>query len=249
MNQLSHAIGGLSVSESWDGPERELVPGSLRGYRAWALDMKGGLHACNWPSFVWQPGRNEANCQDSYRRPGCGCDLCSAQRMGGLHVAPMQPCQCGFYARHRPGQYDTRGEIGGVIKAYGKVILAETGFRAQYAEIEALFMHSQIAAWPGGMYWPGDLHWAGTAAMLNEKYQVPVFESEEAMLEDFPPISVDQLMPEPEPITVKHPEDFPPYITQMPPVTITFDSKTTDPVLWQQFLDWLDTKLDPKDSL
>ena len=170
------------MSEDFAGAEHELVPGVLRGYRAWRW-QEGRLIACNWDG-TWEPGRNEARC---LRYQGCGvpeCASCAAY----IHPEPVpySPCACGFYAKHKPGGYDSRGSVIGVIKAYGKVVLGTLGFRAQYAEIEALSMVSHEIARTVNDYYQ---------VPCFDYYQVPCFADYGEMLEKFPPIPVDELLP------------------------------------------------------
>ena len=160
--------------------EREVVPGVLRGYRTWQFD---GTHlvACNFDGVRWLPGRNEAVCM---RDEDCKCIHCDRVRKERgtvarqTHLAPQGDCTCGFYAKHKPGGYDTRGTFIGIIKAYGKVILGTLGFRAQYAEIEALAIHHVIGRLSG-----------------LAQYEVPIFADPRVMVEQFPPIPVTELLP------------------------------------------------------
>lgn len=146
--------------------EQTMVPGTLRGYREW-VPTPNGLQAVNFP-FIWEPGVNTAQCA---RRDG---------------PAPRAKCTCGFYARHTPFSPSFYTAIAGVIKASGRVILGTAGFRAQYAEIEALYFP------------PG---W-GTPTMLDQ-YNVPIYRDFDAMVQDFPPISVQHLLPEPGPTSIR----------------------------------------------
>jgi hypothetical protein len=188
--QTSHSLGSLSVSSDYgdrDG-EREVVPGVLRGYRAWRWD-EGSLAACNWGTR-WTSGRNEAVC---YKTSACPCDSCKAglviQQANPHLVVPEAECACGIYAKHLPGNYDYRGLVIGVIKAYGKVILGTKGFRAQYAEIEALAIrYDQLSS-----------GYSDLVETLTQ-YQVPIFVTEYEMVEKFPPIPVTELLPKEEAI-------------------------------------------------
>ena len=148
-----------SVSEYGD-VEQTMVPGTLRGYREWTPTPEG-LLAMNF-SLNWDPGVNTATCIHGY-----------------MHTAPNSECTCGFYAKHLP----VISSVSGVIKASGTVILGTLGFRAQYAEIEALYLHGCYA----------DDHWVFT------QYNVPIYTDFDAMVRHFPPISVRHLLPEPEP--------------------------------------------------
>jgi hypothetical protein len=164
---------------------REVVPGTLRGYRGWRMDSRNGvLYACNWMD-AWISGRNEASCKMA-NPPGCKCGDCNPAP-SEPHAAPSGNCTCGFYGKHLPFDYDHRANVVGVIKAYGNVVLGTKGFRAQYAEIEALLPLSLY----GGLV---PEIWEAS----RDLYQVPVFEDHDSMLEQFPPISVKELLPEEE---------------------------------------------------
>jgi len=166
------------VSDDFTGTEHELVPGVLRGYRAWRW-YEGRLIACNWGE-AWGPGRNEARC---LRYKACGVPECAVCRSKNHGPIPASSCACGFYAKHKPGDYDPRGSVLGVIKAYGKVVLGTLGFRAQYAEIEAISFVPHLLVY-------------GIEGTTSDYYQVPHFTDPRDMYEQFPPIPVDELLPE-----------------------------------------------------
>lgn len=154
--------------------ERETVPGVLRGYRSWQLDGQlDGNVALLLPITgrrpVWRPGKNTAKCSYS----GLG------------HPAPYAGCTCGLYAMHTPSRGIYNVPVVGTIKAYGKVILHEEGFRAEYAEIEGLILHP-VSDTPL------------LRKVLRLFYQVPIFNSAAELMYHFPPISVEHLMPAPE---------------------------------------------------
>lgn len=116
------------------------------------------------------------------------CEICSAKAIQMLnrfpndHTSPSAPSEdstycgtCGFYAFHAPGKPLTRsiylpslGEslIVGSIKATGFIVVGELGFRAQYAEIEAL---CGLGAEPSA-----------------EHYGVPWFSTMDELAEHFP---------------------------------------------------------------
>lgn len=179
----------MSRLSAFSGSDQEVVPGVLRGYRLWnplwdfsSLGQREiHLRAMNF-LVTWEQGKNEASCL----RSTIPFDIPTRE-----HHAPQAGCTCGFYARHDP--YFGLGlapVVAGVIKAYGKVILGTEGFRAQYAEIEALSV--------------GNLGSVSGEAKesLRNRYQVPVYPNRDGMLLDFPPISVQHLLPEPEPSPV-----------------------------------------------
>lgn len=154
--------------------EQTMVPGTLRGYREW-VPTRNGLQAINFP-FIWKPGVNTAQCAGF--GGGRGLHALGLEGLEGLvHEAPVRDCTCGFYAKHIP--LHPSETIAGVIKASGRVILGTTGFRAQYTEIEALY-----SRWD--------------ASTMLDRYNVPIYRDFDAMVRDFPPISVQHLLPEPD---------------------------------------------------
>jgi hypothetical protein len=57
------------------------------------------------------------------------------------HASPHPDCQCGIYAYDRPGTRSYYGEVWwceGVIAAWGRLVVHETGWRAEHARVEAL---------------------------------------------------------------------------------------------------------------
>lgn len=97
-----------------------LVPGELRGYRQFDLD--GGLrplvHGANGP---WDAVLERAVCAK-------GLD----------HAPPQADCTCGLYTTYRPGSGTVSiGAANAVIRARGRCVLGDRGFRAASARIEA----------------------------------------------------------------------------------------------------------------
>lgn len=141
--------------------DRLLVPGVLRGYRAWRYDsMANTLSPLHYNLGPWTvPGTTVAACPDDPAVAlGCDCDDCTEEHTD-IHNgdfeknhAPFEPCTCGIYAAYKPGTFGftlprrwerfidvPRRIVHGSILASGKVLLGETGFRAQKAEIEGLY--------------------------------------------------------------------------------------------------------------
>lgn len=188
-----------------------LVPGTLRGYRAWKVTLEMGLVSVSH-DYVWPPTL-EATCARS-----------------GVHPVPAPTCSCGIYACHQPGDEQVRGRselhpgstVTGVIEAWGRVQLGARGFRAQHARIIALeFALPTYARFGSGTRWT-------TIGMLEPRYELPdgrivreselhkywndpkdwqlmlmrhyrgvrIFRDRAAMLEAFPPIDVSGLAPE-----------------------------------------------------
>jgi hypothetical protein len=174
-----------SVSDDYTGPEHLLVPGTLRGYRAWIVG--GGKLRSIIDREPWLVSGNTAMCRRGIM-----------PRITSLHDAPDSRCTCGFYAKHRlegvERDYDPSIFTYGSIRASGKVILGTEGFRAQHADIEALYV-----PWTPSPPSP-DLLWH------LQRINLPVFYNRDRFLAAFPPISVDHLLP-PEP-TIPSPPSF-----------------------------------------
>src|SRR4051794_32893655 len=57
------------------------------------------------------------------------------------HASPHPQCQCGIYAYHTPGPRSWFGEAywcEGIVAAWGRIVVAADGFRAEHARVEAL---------------------------------------------------------------------------------------------------------------
>ena len=114
--------------------EVTLVPGFLRGFRAWGLGLFNDaptLTGTIQTGYVWQPGRNEADCL-----------VRSYGGRGIVHPCPSPKCSCGLYARYLDRHHRYVG-VTGIIKVTGDIVLGTAGFRAQYAEIEALYLDDE----------------------------------------------------------------------------------------------------------
>lgn len=164
----------------YDGSEHLMVPGALRGYRVWEIELR----SLSWPPshpisvrlrslsrlFTWDITRtNAATCMTSLGFTATN------------HDAPGSGCTCGFYAKHN--LRDLEMEFGGgqpfvwgSIKAHGRVILSTKGFRAQYADVEAFYASRELVPYLEGL-------------------GVPVYSNRTQFLADFPPIPVDHLLP------------------------------------------------------
>lgn len=163
---------------NWSQPvseERDLIPGTLLGYREWYIDQDA-----LWPIAVrnnwhWGPGWNEAGCarNSPYNSNHTGGDI------------PARNCGCGFYGTYRyESQFHwpqyTSGEatihvIAGVIEAKGRVTLHQSGFRAEKARVKALF---PVA----GLY---EENFAQAVKNATNYYQVPFLSSYQEAGEEF----------------------------------------------------------------
>lgn len=159
--------------------EHELVPGFLRGYRCWYLAQLGDEPhlASVAQNYAWTPGRLTAQC---------------LHQVPNHHwsEAPKRGCGCGFYATYVGFPPDYIGSIEGSIKAEGRIIMGQRGFRAQYATVEALCF---------GDIGLGDLIRRTSVEYLKEAFEVPFFDNRRDLMDAFPPQDVSHLIGEPEP--------------------------------------------------
>lgn len=184
----------MSVTHQYNSGEVTFVPGFVRGFRAWSLNLDiVGLRSIT-RVWDWRPGENRAACGIG---DGCSCEVCSS--VPRVHEAPFPQCSCGIYARYVNAAHGYSG-VQGIIKATGNVIIGTAGFRAEVAQIEALVATSIDREWLRQMLLPPHLRvytygtrprpswappgddWSQVAvtkalAMLSEVYQVPVFDS------------------------------------------------------------------------
>lgn len=109
----------------------------LIGYRCWRVDAHGML----LPQIrllqhgdPWAAGTASATCMRIQR--GAVDDRGEPL----AHEAPCWGCLCGIYALHEfpQAQVYQPNLVRGVVKAWGRVIEHERGFRAQYARVIAM---------------------------------------------------------------------------------------------------------------
>lgn len=202
---------------SYQGQAVTLLPGRLRGYRQWTLvDLTGGgdfvLQSISvradggapvrWP---WTP-RIEARCH-------------RGSMTWGQHIehsdddVPVRECVCGIYAKHSPYGMDIGKPVSGVIEGWGPhTEIGDQGFRSRYARISALWVPSvrpqsreSDRLSPGWHEWkppsertlrPEDqdpTDWV--RERLSEIYKVPVFDSFAALVEQYPPVDLSEIIP------------------------------------------------------
>jgi hypothetical protein len=161
----------------YSGKEETLVPGTLRGYRVWKTNFAGDrLWSTNILNSAWNNDINEAKCAapgNAYVRD---------------HIAPVHRCACGFYAKYNP--FDLKdivnsvlgGCVSGAVDFHGKIQLGTRGFRAQYAKIVAISIDT----------------WLLNTDDLLHAYGVPVYDSMDSLVKDFPPSDLSELIPTPE---------------------------------------------------
>ena len=107
-------------------PERTTL-GYVRGWRSFKVDDKGVLMALTRVE-VWLPYEPlEARCQLRVIRHPSG-------ETDPPHDAPHWPCSCGLYAfNNRAALGRDHDEVSCEVALWGRVIVHETGYRAQFA--------------------------------------------------------------------------------------------------------------------
>lgn len=156
--------------EGMHGNGPALVVGELRGYRQFDLQRDGlypRVHAQGGP---WHGQLEHARCP-----------------IAPEHESPAPGCTCGLYAWYLPGSATVvLGPASAVVAASGRCILADRGFRAAAARIEAV-------ALPGHVSWNP---WAVARArrMLATRYpDTIVYATTRRMIREHPPRDLSEL--------------------------------------------------------
>lgn len=113
----------------------EIYPETLLGFRFWKIDAhRPKLYSIGLGKTTWNPGENTA-----------GCNFYS------FHASPVEKCECGLYAYHRPDVLKTKLSplrflnshwVFGAVIASGKVQIHADGFRAEKVQpIAALSLY------------------------------------------------------------------------------------------------------------
>lgn len=107
-------------------------------------------------------------------------------------------CKCGFhgYLRGSMDYAKYSDAVSGVVRAWGTLVLGERGFRAQFAEIVALYIPTPGGDSAGGFsvdrqktpwaWMKGTALSEGLVGRVLQRYRVPYFTSLDAMLSEFP---------------------------------------------------------------
>lgn len=155
--------------------EPSLVVGELRGFRQ--FDLAGGalypvVHAAQGP---WDGLLERARCSHD-----------------PSHAAPVRGCTCGLYAMYRPGSGTVAlGAANAVVAARGRVVLADRGFRAEAARVEAVALPVTVMSPRAAA--------RGRAALAARYPGTRVYRSTRRMLRDHPPHDLAALGLQPPP--------------------------------------------------
>ena len=187
---------GDGDGECGDGDcgDRELVAGTLRGYRSWRLVPRGvplepgvlPLASMTRSQITW-PRTLSASCTSPMFGP-----------MGEVrppraptHRAPDRDCHCGIYAWYSPSDARTfSAEVFGVVEASGLVMLGTSGFRAERAQIAAIATRNR------------------RLAQACNDAGIAVYRRRRDLIADHPPDDMSTLVGEVEPPRNWHPRAF-----------------------------------------
>lgn len=157
------------------GAEPGLVAGELRGYRQFDLVDGRLLPMVHTELGPWA----------AQHRAVCALDP--------AHAAPVRGCTCGLYAMHRPGSATVSlGAANAVVAASGRVVLADRGFRAERARVEAV-------ALPATVRWSRRAAARARADLAVAHPGTAVYGSTRRMLRDHPAHDLSALGVEPPP--------------------------------------------------
>ena len=175
MSEITRAFGG--------DHGRQLVPGSLRGYRSWRRigrrtqvpDGMLPMAAVTRTSVLWAPTLH-AECTE----PDLANFSPERRRLTDDHRSPAPSCECGIYAWYRPDDSLAMdaGVFGafGVIQASGLVLMGDHGFRAEHAQVVAV------------------VTWNKRLAAACEAAGIAVYRRRRDLLRDYPPEDLSALL-------------------------------------------------------
>lgn len=162
LNDLQRACTGSALA----------IGAPLRGWREWGLGPDGIRGALG---KRWRPGVNVAQCHGPHATMLRVLDdmLVAAGLPAPRHV--VEPwCTCGLYSWRRPDRIGSRPDkITGVVEMWGRVLVGEHGFRAEYARVVALAGPRPGQPRGSGRVHPTDHQRAAIAA----RFAVPYFET------------------------------------------------------------------------
>ncbi len=148
----------------------------VRGWREWTI-TGGMLRGAQ--GGVWQPGTNTAECRGKHAAMLRVLDdaLAAAGLSTPLHRVERW-CTCGLYSWRRPDRIRARStKIAGVIESWGRVLVGEHGYRAQYARVVAV-----CGPWNGAGDVPPP---RDQRVAVAERYGVRYFETVDAAVAHF----------------------------------------------------------------
>lgn len=91
--------------------------------------------------FVWKPDHNRLASRNGFGWPPYKHNYAVCQR-GKRHDAPHEHCECGIYAFNTADHphLDVNAFVWGEVALWGDVLVCDSGYRAEYAYPQTLFM-------------------------------------------------------------------------------------------------------------
>ena len=106
--------------------EEPLVAGTLLGFRRFRVDEQGRLLPLHVGNRPWSVATTAAECA---AHPA--------------HRPPVEACSCGLHAWHHAEDALSRSDgvsVAAAVRAHGRIVLGEHGFRAERAEVVAVHL-------------------------------------------------------------------------------------------------------------
>ena len=150
-------MSDITAPGGGNGDGRELVAGTLRGYRTWRLVPRGAprepgvlpLASVTRPQVTWRPTLS-ASCTSVEFAPMNP----SPPPSKSTHRAPARECHCGIYAWYAPADARTfSAEVFGVVQASGLVMLGTSGFHSRFGYLNHRWAGTQSRRAPLLNWW------------------------------------------------------------------------------------------------
>jgi hypothetical protein len=133
------------------------VPGPIVGFRSWGVGkLEDELYLVSPGRGVVWPLEGPLHAE----HPESDADRLTA--IG--HKVPEEGCSCGIYAYRRLSPYLAimRHRIAGEVNMWGRMVVHEYGYRAEYGQVRRLFARD------------GDPDWKRVVFVLADRYDVQV---------------------------------------------------------------------------
>lgn len=170
------------------------------GYRQWVVNSRLELKAVGVGDKAepWKPGPQRAKCLVYLSEMNLPC----------IPVVDVN-CHCGFYALHKLkdaeqyGGYATTSTVQGIVSAWGRVAVHDSGFRAEYAEIVAIICPDEKVE----KVEQGNYRFPALYRGVASKYNVPLIEYKyaEEFAREFGAEVPKELYPQPDIYTHRDP--------------------------------------------
>jgi hypothetical protein len=170
------------------------VPDSIRVFRGWNMVVRHGkimLDGTYVDTWVTNKLRAEchANSLTSAFQRALSVDLPEE------HTAPLLGCKCGIYAYYNADLLVQSSDIvlaWGSIRVSGRVLMGTKGVRAEFGEIESLYLDPDMMYAFSKKY---DVSGFQESRLLRERFgNIPQFYRKKKWLKKFPPEDVSNLV-------------------------------------------------------